>query len=716
MPLPYPSDYILSVPSTLFVLAFGPHGGLVLFLLAIGLTVVLCTARLCERLGATPLVTAAGMAFALFNPWVYTESVAGHLGMILAYGGSIGIVALLREEASRWNHMALLLAVVFVQIQFFVLMMTILLITAKQRSSRLAFAFGAVIASPVILGIFGEYGWLQTIPYTIVWQASQSVRFDEAIFLMGYFAGYTDRFYLLGAFGVGCIVVLALVGALLERDNRRRVAAIGVLLVMLTAITGLRGWFGPWYAYVVERVPATALFRELYDLLAYVAIWYILFAVYACVRVPHARFVLLCGACIGIASWLAASPWSFFVPQQDVPRLHVAAPANTRFALLPAYQPMGLARIGSGADPDAYARANNIMPLNTYTIAYPADWALSTFSINGSVEPLAALSVSELISRPWLQTNLRSLDQELAAAALRPEERPWAGLIHIHPLPELSEVAVPQVGSLNSNLGAGNIFFGDAAVARGAFLPPWWSTLPHFSPILASNRYLKVGEGWVDARLLFAERPEVAQGLGGVVTTSPTAILALKPKLATLVDVSGRLVTASGKIAARDTHDYAWISLPTAENLVRCLGFCLVIGQAAMRHSFPLKPAARPFRAISFRQRAPWLATATLPPSGAAVLRYNVGYEAAWLALMPGRSLTPLTHIRLDTTVNGWFVPPLTTPNAVVLINWIAALQLVLELIGALVFSWVGLCTLLTRSTASDAKTWGNTRMANPQK
>ncbi|HLX26529.1 MAG TPA: hypothetical protein VKR05_06010, partial [Candidatus Cybelea sp.] len=60
---------------------------------------------------------------------------------------------------------------------------------------------------------------------------------------------------------------------------------------------------------------------------------------------------------------------------------------------------------------------------------------------------------------------------------------------------------------------------------------------------------------------------------------------------------------------------------------------------------------------------------------------FNERYNPGWLALAAG---TALRHVRVDMSVNGWF---LTSPQRVVLVQVTAVAQLLAEIVG-------GVCVL----------------------
>jgi len=110
-------------------------------------------------------------------------------------------------------------------------------------------------------------------------------------------------------------------------------------------------------------------------------------------------FVALALGCGLASAWIAWSPWRWWVPQSSLPDLPVTADAGTRYALLPAFQPLSTlpGRWGSGLDPDAKILPSDVDAINMLVPSYPVDAALSAFEQSGDARRLAELGVSEAI-------------------------------------------------------------------------------------------------------------------------------------------------------------------------------------------------------------------------------------------------------------------------------------------------------------------------------
>ncbi|MGZ3553563.1 MAG: hypothetical protein ACXWNK_16110 [Vulcanimicrobiaceae bacterium] len=678
-PAPYPSSYLLAVPTWLSFLAFGSAVTLWLFLLLTGVIVYAAARNAALQIGVDRLSAISIGLFALFNPWVYAKVVAGHVIMVLAYGATFGLIRELARKPSRFGRLALWLTFSFGQLQFFMLaMLAVGLFAVKRTAARSAFGYGLLIALPSIFGIAANYSMLRQIPYTLVWQLSQSVQPRDALLLAGYFTGYTEPIRGISSIGMWVVVLLAAIGATRAlRSNAARAIVVLTALFLVVAM-GVRGPFAAVYEPIVLHVPGSGIFRELYDMLGYTAIGYALLVSIACRQLRPLRYAALGAAVILSAAWLVHPPSEFFVSRSAIPTLDIHTDRDSRFALFPPFQPVSYEGRGTGVDPDAFRRAGNVTPLNSYLRVFPADAALISYARSRDTRLLSALSVSVVAQRPWLSSDVASLSHQLAANASIAQPKSFA-VTHIPYVPELTIGQLPQIGGLDSNIGAGNVFFGDAHDAAPSWTADSWGQVPQFTPVTISNEYIDLSAGWVDARLAYVSNPAIAQGLGGAATRSPNASLPLTGGEDALVYLSGALLSRSGTRIVASTHGYAWIRIPDGVDAVRCRGFCVVVGQSRLTHQFPLYPPSRPYTALALGYVAPWLVTTHVPSGAAALIRYNVVYHRAWLAWSP-EGLLP--HVRLDTTVNGWLLPPRLRDQPIVIVEYVAALQTVLEVLG----------------------------------
>ncbi len=399
----HPTAYLIALPLAAVMWLLGPLAALALLALLTGYLCASSAAGIALRASGS-VAAAAGLGlFAVFNPWVYNEVVAGHLPMVLAYGAVLALIAeMSRGTAASPVRLALLLALIEVQLQFFILAFASLVVLACATKKWLPVFAGIVVALPSVVGLVAERATLVRIPYGIAWQTNQSVSPGALLGLGGYFAGYADRLGTAGFAAACALFALALCGLVAARRNRAAVACAVAAALLFVVVLGVRGPFAAPYAWLVREVPESGVFRELYDLAGVVAALLVLPACAAIGRFrPLAFLALAAGATLPIA-WLLAPPGDLWVGANSYPRPAVVAPAYSRVALLPAFQPLQLrSGGGDGADPDVINYPHHVAALNQYLPTYPVDVALARYERDGDATTLRALGVSEIVDRPW---------------------------------------------------------------------------------------------------------------------------------------------------------------------------------------------------------------------------------------------------------------------------------------------------------------------------
>lgn len=684
-PYAYPGSYIVGTLVAGVGLLLGPYTTLILYTFAIALICTLRARALALVLNATPMRVACIEIFALFNPWVYSKTVAGHLYMVLAYAAMFAIVAELVRPKVRPLVLAALVILTLAQLQFFVIAMAALTVHAAFRRTYLPWISGVIIGLPIWIGIALDRPSLLHIPYTLAWERSQSIDPWQAFILRGYFTTYAQNF---SDFQVGALCFIVAIAFFAATSTRRRVLAFvtaALVAIFLVFATGTRGPLGDSYAAIVTSLPESGLFRELYDLLGFVAIGYCLLLALA----PERRVLnasLLAAACIVWSGWLFWPPARYWVDSARIPVVHFTAPRNTRFALFPPFQPLRFDDRGSGADRDTYRRPGNVNALNEYVPQYPVDAALAGAWQDRKFSALRALSVSTVVERPWLSLDASSLAAQINGTPSGAAARGFQ-LLHLEPLPEVTLDDLPAIGSLVNAMGSGNALFTDAS--------PLGVSSPRFIEVNASKIFVDESKGWVDVHFDFLAHPDLAQGIGGAVTTNPTAELSVREGLAALVNVSGTLYAQGGRVLAGSTHGYRWLRLREDVRSVHCTGRCVVAAQAALVTIPPLNPPARRYRSVSFQVLQPWLVRVAVPSDAPPVLRYNVAFDSNWTAFANG---TTLPHFRIDTAVNGWLLPKTAAPSVVYLFHRAALLQAAAEIIGLV---WVLVLVYLLRKRSN---------------
>ena len=683
-PNPYPDSYLLALPIFAFGSAVSSYFAFLLYISCIGALIALAGWGIGARCHASAELILGIQAFLLFNPWVYTEMVAGHHAMVLAYGATAAFVGFASGNR-RWPSVCLALLVVLSlpQLQYFLVMTLIALFYAISTRKLLPLATSAIIGLPLALGILLNVDTLLGSVYLATWQKAESVSPAQAFLLSGYFAKYDASIapgFTLGMAGIALLTVLSL---WLARRSRATIVFGGFLLLVVCLAMGFNGPFSSIYDFTIAHVPQSAVFRELYDLLGFAAIAYAALLGFglASNRIGTVLLMICCASLI--LGWVISPPFGHWVSDFAIPHAQIKQQSNSRFALLPAFQPMSFEGKGSGSDPDAYSRPGNVTPVNTYYATYPVDMALARYTLDGDVRPLSELGVASIISRQWLRSDESSLQlqRSLPAPATIHRKRIFkASVQHLYAEPELTLSPIPSLTSLSSDIDGRNVFFADVAGLSGIAVPRNWRSLSRVSVVRAPNRCVRASCGWTDVSLAFATNPSIAQGLGGALTTSSSATLGIRPARMVLVNVRGTL-TAASALVSTSTKGYRWVPLPRGATQLRCRGTCIVVATGEPPPSLSLNASRQRYAGVIFQAIAPWLIRATLPSGPDAMLRYSVAFNRAWAASVDVR---PLPHFRADAIFNAWLLPKRQNSQTVWIFEKTAILQLAFSIVGAL--------------------------------
>jgi hypothetical protein len=673
----YPDAYVVSLPIALVTALGGNQTALFVTLLVIGALAAFAGRALAKDAGAGAVVSSAASILCVFNPWTYTELVAGHVFMLLAYAASIWLFRELLLPQPRPTAIIIAAILTLQQLQFFVVTTVALVIFGAVRRRWVPLGVVALMWIPIAIAILSDTKVaLESIPVIVSWEQQQSIPPLDALQATGYFAGYAKHFSAFGAIPMFYTLVLALVAFIAVMSRRVLLLGVGTLIALLLAM-GLRGPLLPQMEWLTLHVRGAVLYRELFDLLAYVIVGYCALAVWLCARYRLLGWSWLAALLLLPIPWFTLPPSHYWLASKALPPISLqGAAANTRFALVPAFQPMSYAGKGSGRDPNLDVLSNNVTPLNEAFATYPTDAALGAFVLRGDTTMLRALSVSEVVERPWLRTNTEALAQQWALP-LEPFKEPrHMRALALTPVPELSLLPTPDVGTLDARFGSGDIFFADAAALRGPLVPAQWARLGNVIPLTAPSQQTQAARGWVNARFAFAQRPDLAQSLGGALTTNATAVLPLTGEHSVLLDVEGALRSTDGRMVSASTGGYRWIAVPPGVRGVTCSGLCLVAAQGDPPHA-PLEPNVHPASALQFRLITPWLVLADVPRGGAGALRYNTAYAKGWTAYL---GTAQLTHLRLDGTINGWLIPSRSNQMRLVVVEAASAAEVLSEL------------------------------------
>jgi hypothetical protein len=676
----YLNDYLIGSALALLTIAFGAHGSLAVFALGVGLACTFGAASLARVLGAPAVGQATAALFALYNPWAYTETVAGHTYMLLAYGATMSLVAELLRERPRAAPAAMLVVLSLQQLQFFAAACIFAVYLGLRKKTWLPLVTALAIAAPVAVSSVLEFDAYRSVPYTLAWETSQSVAPVNALELSGYFAGYGGTIDYLDRWLMAVLIAVVAYGFALRIRSREAQVSVIVTALCVALAAGLKGPLAWFERFAVIAIPPWAAFRELYDLLGFAAAGYVAGLSFAVSTSRIARVPALAAAGALALAWLIWTPWAWWVPAAEIPAVNLDLASGSRFALTPAFQPLQFEGRGSGLDPDARIQAGDVAPLNASTPSYPMDAALARFTTRGDTSSLAALGVSQVIVRPWLASDAQALARQLPSPFALRETQPRHAL-PIAAAPPLALLGIPPTCSVCTRLGAGAVFFGDVAGLSGAGVPAAWSGYARTSEVVAPRRSVDAARDWVDARLAFAADPEIAQAFGGALTIAPRALLAVEGGARALVFVRGSLVSERGEMLTSSTAGYRWIAIPQDVSAVRCSGLCVV----AARGNPPVGADAEstvqpPITPLDGRAWLPWLWSAQVPPGSSALLRLNVAYDPHWTAYAPGVSAP---HFRVDAVVNGWLLGPRGRTQTVWLVQTTAALAALFEIAGA---------------------------------
>ncbi len=685
-PNAYPTTFLLGFAGRLLAPLLSPWWLFVLSLCAVALLIVLSGLRLGAAADAPIAPRIAVALFALFNPWVYTKLVAGHLPMLAAYGAMIGIVAEVLRSRPRPLALVALAIVAMFQLQFAVFVGPAVAVWLILRREWVALATLALVAMPTIVGLVAYRGLVGSIPYLLVWQRDQSIAPLQAIVFGGYFAHYADAMLRIANIPMLFLCACVPFVATLEFRDRRVRALIVLTFIALLVATGTKSVLGPFYVFIVEHVPQSGVFRELFDLLAFAAVGYVLALALLGARMRFVSLVALPAALTLVAAWLVDPPSAYWTNASRIPLLDIA-PVGYRYALFPAFVPLAFEGHGTGLDPDAAVRFLPPTPINKYipyTPMFPVDVALAQYLLHGRTRTLGALGVSTIYERPYFESNTFALGLTISHAHTRLAllNRRVSGR-RIAAIPLAALATRLSVASVANDLASTAVFAGDVPPALAPRLG-----LAHavtVTPIAPPRVQTDPLSGWIDARLAFATEPDLGQAFGGAYTQSSRTTLQLSRAARVLLSIRGSLVASDGAWREHTTGGYRWVDVPAHVDSVRCFGACVVAVAGDVPTSIPANAPPSPLLALASKRLAPWLVRIDVPASAhEPLLRFNEAFSPYWIAYAPHHGL--LTHVRIDAALNGYLDPPSGT---IYCVQSVALVQLLLELAAAL---WCLIC------------------------
>ncbi len=580
--------------------------------------------------------------FALANPFVYDETVAGHTFMLLSCGAAACLVAYARSTIPRSVRLILLLALA-AQLQFLILVGAALAAWEIRRRAWRSLAEIGIVALPVAVAIAANLRSLSRVPVLDVWQRVQSVDMLKAIALQGYFAGYDAAFSRWPMLGLDAAAILFVVACLLPGGGRRaRAAMLAGAIAIVVVVSGAKGPLAGPFLWTFAHFKPAGAFREIFDLMGLLAILYFAGIARLMRRLRSVAFVLAAIDALLLVGWIRAPIATWWVPAGQVPLAAVSVEPAYRFALAPEFQPISMLGRGSGTDPDAIVARNGAASLNAYAPSIPAARALNEYRLYGATRDLAALGVTRVVARPYFNSSLPG--------------RPGTNAVLRRAIPLFSTLAAVGTTRRIPALGSADVFVADTPRGRGEY------RALHGDASLGDP-----ARGWVAAWVAFANHPHLAQPYGGAYTTSSLPIRVNAP--AVLAAVRGQLVALSGRTLSGSTHGYAWVKLPSTTRAVRCIGRCLI----ALGGPLPAitdAPARRAFRPLAYAALPAFIYVIRTPKP--TIVRYNASFDSHWLALSL-RPLHLLRHFRIAASANAWNAP---SAGTVVIANWLTLLDL----------------------------------------
>lgn len=523
-PFVYPSDYPIRWFFALLGgigIDGGPISKAVVFL--VPACSFLSGVYLCRLLTRNTVAAWGGGLLYAMNPVVLNKLASGQLAYLVAYpvlAACVGFAyAVSRPQAPQNLKRAVLqgaalggiLAVVAVQIQLVflcIIAVAVIVLTGRrsfgQKLVLLAFA-GAVLLvtqSPVIVGVHnggagiaGQVGFAPTIEKL----RSQSIEISKAIRLTGYITHYqqyavVDWSELWQKFSWVAIAIA--VGGLLFARRSLRIAALGALFLLMLFISGADGPIAPAMIWLYQHISLMQMFRELYHLMAAVALIYAVGVACAIRAVSRWRWGKAATALIaGIVFVFGALPlasgdaggWLHAFPLASTYRQAFTAleKGDGRLMWLPMDQPMAFDGIGFGGDPMAGISERGSMP------GYSLDWPLNAldYAVRSNApefESLAeALGFSTVAQRSRLRTRLARFTMApilskhffrspfITKSLGKPAEVFGDTTVYTlaHPLPIAFPARMLAVAPMRASVGARLMLHGFAPVAFGTHLP-----------------------------------------------------------------------------------------------------------------------------------------------------------------------------------------------------------------------------------------------------
>lgn len=682
-PQPYPTFYFIGSALWLLHFLLGPGA---IITVCIFFSMFLASNRAAaigRNLGAPYLGQAALSVFSTLNPWVYSKYVAGHIYMIFAYAVILALLAEITRQRPRAVVLLWCAALSVTQIEFFLIVAPLIIIWALYARRLYVVVMIAFSALPVVIGIAAYRSELLSTPFFLPWQEAQSVPILDGLALRGYIFEYASAFQ---AVLPACYALFVIALAGIPSAFRRPIplTALCVGFAAFVFASGTKGPISALYQWLVTHVTETGVYRELYDLIALLAIAYIVLIALATAKYRYlAVFAALAASALSIP-WITRPAATFFVPARSIPSVRFISREDARVALLPAFQPLTFEGKGSGYDPDLFPRSGQAVPLNGFYPAFPVDAALA-FAEHGDLRYAAALSVAQIIERPYLHENTEALRYQLARVPSTLEGRERLGTF----IPLLALTDAPKVVSIGDSPLENAVFFGDVYAANPRF------RVAHYR---AGGETINPRMGWIDVRLIVVGDPAWGNPFGGVYTETAHEWLKTAPGTHVLARTTGAIMNERNQVVASRAMSYRWWRLPAGTTRLRCVGRCAILLSATLPGPMLEHHPLTRFTALPVRTVFPWLFVTTVTRADGGYIRFTERFDAHWLAIFNGKGAGAE---RLDGALTGFRLPDSGYHGTIYIVQTVALAQAVSE---ALAVALLALLTvLLTRIRVSVA-------------
>ncbi|HTV74549.1 MAG TPA: hypothetical protein VME66_12710, partial [Candidatus Acidoferrales bacterium] len=380
------------------------------------------------------------------SPVLFNKIVSGQLAYLVSYAAlPLALffcdAALQRGTARDVLILVAMLVLSACEVQigivaiFLVVLYALILAQGEWRvrlcSICLVLAVFAAAETPVIVGMLTQSDNLirsQEFSVNLAWLDANSVPPQDAIRLLGYVAHYFDQsvqalgvIWLLASWAFVAWVAFGFV----LMPVRLRIWCLIPYVLVIVAIGGAKGVFGPVMSWLFMNVPPMHVFRELYHLMIVPALCYALAIGYSFERVcniarerqafaPRALPALLVVCFLAyvwpmltgnVGGWVKVLP----TPQDlTVAYEHFGVYPN-RVAWFPIDQPLAFEHEGAGVDPLAITPAGSLWQYNLEWPLTALDLEMRDAQVEATARSLRVLSAGAAVFRSHFTSQLPHL-------------------------------------------------------------------------------------------------------------------------------------------------------------------------------------------------------------------------------------------------------------------------------------------------------------------